>query len=262
MTTHVSGLMARQMPRRNQSAFGAVLISLLVVGMGCSGGEPETGPSQQSPTPTSNELSDLVAVSASALVAQESFHFELTDEGKATLVSPELVLVWARGDVRVPGAVRGFLGIGAVGAPAAPLETEIRVIEGHAYVTNPLSGTWNKADATALPVKLDRFEEKIRSLMTNVGSLEYVGARRTEAGDGKSVRGTIEASAFRVLFEGALEDETSLVSVEVVIADADHLPYWIEIVGPLLHSDDHTASRVLTLSRFGEPSEFGVPTGF
>ena len=253
---------------RYRDAFAAAVTSMitigliLVIGAACSGAG-SSGESDDPPvaTPTTEDLAALVDTAASALVMQEGFHFELEDLGRQTFVSPELVLVWARGDVRVPGAVRGFLGLGAVGAPAAPLETEIRVIDGQAYATNPLSGTWIRANAAELPVKLDSLEEKIRALITGVQSLEYQGKVRIEARDGTAIRGVIAASAFGILFEGAIEDEAASVEVEVVILDSDGLPYRIEIVGPMLHSDDETARRMLTLSEFGRVDEFGVPEG-
>jgi hypothetical protein len=152
--------------------------------------------------------------------------------------------------------------LGAVGAPAAPLETEIRVIDGQGYATNPLSGSWTRADASELPVKLDGLAETIRTLMTSVGSLEFAGSRRTDVGAGRAVRGTIAASEFRVLFDGALTDPSAMIVTEVVIADADGLPHRIELSGRLLHSDEEGARRLLTLSRFGDAAEFGVPAGF
>lgn len=265
---NVSSTAGRFRPRgssrtRNLGAsFAALLVSVVALGMACSGGSGGTDEAIPSATPTGQELREMVDSGASAFARQESFHFELEDVEGQTEVSPGLVLVWARGDVRVAGAVRGFLGLGAVGAPAAPLETEIRVIEGQGYATSPLSGSWTRADASELPVKLDGLVETIRALMTSVGSLEFAGSRRTDVGAGRAVRGTIAASEFRVLFDGAITEPSATVVAEIVIADADGLPYLIEVSGRLLHSDEEGARRLLTLSRFGDAVEFGVPAGF
>ncbi len=243
-------------------AFAALLVSAVGPGVACLGGFEGTEEAIPSATPTGQQLRELVDSGASGFARQESFHFELEDLEGQTEVSAGLVLVWARGDVRMTGSVRGFLGLGAVGAPAAPLETEIRVIDGQGYATNPLSGTWTRADASELPVKLDGLAETIRTLMTSVGSLEFTGPRRTDVGTGRAIRGTIAASEFRVLFDGALTDASAMVVAEVVLADSDGLPHLIELSGRLLHSDEEGARRLLTLSRFGDAAEFGVPAGF
>ena len=246
--------------RLSRSLATALAVCLAAAyGGACEAGEQE---SAARAAPTAAELPAMVETSAAALVEQESFHFEFEDLEGATLVSPELALAWARGDVQPPVAVRGYLGLSAVGAPGAPLQTEIRVIDGQAFATNPLSGTWTRAEASQLPLRLDGLPETIRTLMTGVGSLEYVGTRRTEAGESDVVRGTIQASAFRVLFAGALEDPEAIVVVETAIAQSDGLPRTIVIDGPLLHTDGNEARRLLTLSEYGEADEFGVPEGF
>jgi len=248
---------------RNLGAlFAALLVSVAALGIACSGGSGGADEVIPSATPTGQELREMVDSGASAFARQESFHFELEDLEGQTETSPGLVLVWARGDVRVAGAVRGFLGLGAVGAPAAPLETEIRVIEGQGYATNPLSGSWSRTDASELPMKLDGLTETIRTLITSVGSLEFAGSRLTDVGAGRAVRGTIAASEFRVLFDGAITEPSATIVAEVVIADTDGLPHLIEVSGRLLHSDEEGARRLLTLSHFGDAVDFGVPAGF
>ncbi|MDP7618780.1 MAG: LppX_LprAFG lipoprotein [Dehalococcoidia bacterium] len=248
--------------RNPGTSFAALLVSVVALATACSGGSGGTDEAIPNATPTGQELREMVDSGASAFARQESFHFELEDLEGQTEASPGLVLVWARGDVRVTEAVRGFLGLGAVGAPAAPLETEIRVIEGQGYATNPLSGSWTRSDASELPVKLDGLTDTIRTLMTSVGSLEFAGSRLTDVGAGRAVRGTIAASEFRVLFDGALTEPSATVVAEVVIANADGLPHLIEVSGRMLHSDEEGARRLLTLSRFGDAVEFGVPAGF
>ena len=225
----------------------------------CGAGERE---SETTPTPTPAELQAMVQESADALVEQQSFHFELEDLEGSTQISPGVALVWARGDVHRPASVRGYLGLSAVGAPTASLETEIRVIDGRAFATNPLSGTWTRAEASELPVRLDGLAQTIRALMTGTGSLEYAGTRRTEAGEGAVVRGTLQASAFKILFEGALDDPQAFVAIEAVIASADDLPRAILIEGPVLHTDSAEARRRLTLSQYNAAEDFGVPEGF
>ncbi len=263
---------ARRVVSRSPGARGTVgvrvsafLVRLLVVGLVAAIGgsciQRENEPTVRA-TPTGEELSALVEASAMALVEQENFHFELEDLEGSTLLSPELELVWARGDVQPPAAARGYLGLAAAGAPTAPLETEVRVIDGEAFATNPLSGTWSRAQATELPVNLDGLADTIRMLMTGVGSLEYGGTRPAGSGEGDVVRGTIPASAFRALFDGALKDPAAEVRVEVTIAQRDGLPREIVIDGRLLHTDAAEAQRVLRLTRYGDAEEFGVPPGF
>ncbi|MCY4639056.1 MAG: LppX_LprAFG lipoprotein [Chloroflexi bacterium] len=193
--------------RRTVATVAAALALLAAVAGSCGGdgGEP----------------AGLAAIDAQALLGRaadrmeqlESFRFDLTHENGATVIARGLLMERARGEVVGSDRLRA-----EVRARAGPLavDIEIRIVGEQGWMTNPLTGRWEREDLTLASI----FDPVggVTALMRAASDARVVARESIEGADYYRVEATVDSADLGLLIPGAEAGRTlpaqALVSVE------------------------------------------------
>ena len=233
------------------------LASLLVMAawaFGC-GGPDAASPSTvttPSPTPTSVPIDPEKLLSDSGRVMRdlETFHFFMTHERGGTLLMPGLLVEEVEGDVAKPdGLAVQFSGVLAGFAVKASVVT----MGDDRFMTNPLTGAWERLSAEVSPLGFFDPREGISSMMTRVSQVLL------QEGDGRVYRlgGVLPAEALAPLVGTTVKD--TLVDVELTVESGSLHLLEVRFSGRVTPTEPDGTIRRIKLSRFGEPVTIEPP---
>jgi selenide,water dikinase len=231
---------------RARAARALVVAAILLVALAACGRDGE-------------EALDLESVDAAALLRAaaertdeaRSFHFLLEHEGGTTQIVRGLSMERAEGDV--VGADRLRVEVKASAGPLN-LKVEIVVIGDEAWITNPLTGRWEREDISIQEV----FDPAngVTAIMRAAGGAHLTGSESVAGIRTYVVEATVDSGDV-TLFGEPRPGVTLLARVWIGVDDP--LVRRIEIIGGLASGETADLVRRLTLSRFDAEIEIEPP---
>jgi lipoprotein LprG len=182
-----------------------------------------------------------------------SFHFRMVHEIGSTEMLPGLKVDDVFGDVQTPDRLfaefRGLFG-------SFTIKAQIIAIGNDNYMTNPLSGTWEKVDTQVTPIGFFNPRQGIASMMGQITEAEFLDPITTGSNT-LVIGGVLQAQALRPLLGNTLT--TELVKVELHIERTSLRLLKAVFDGAVTPTDQADTLRVVTLTRFNEPVTIEPP---
>ncbi len=189
--------------------WAAVSLVLAVLVAGCSRESSESGPPQ---------AEEVLAAAAQAMGAVESVRFTLEREGAPVFIDDQglLAFVAAEGRFVAPGTADALVTVTAAG-----LTTQIGavVVEGQTWLTNPLTGRWERAPAGYVFDPATLFDPAVgwRPLLAaGLSEVDLVDDRAGEEGTLYHLRAT------------AAGDRVAVMTAGLAGGDPVRLDLWID----------------------------------
>ncbi len=229
------------MPRR--PLLWAAGLALLLASTACGSANVE-------PVPSAGEILERATEAARGL---ESVHFVLEVQGTTAPLPNGLQIARAEGDVRRPGNMRMQVSLSRGGVF---LETELRVVDGRAYLLNPFALRFEElGEPTTVPL-LDP-ELGLAAAVASIAQPELATTARKASVTAYRIRGTVPARVVANLIGGAPVAGPVAVEAEIVA------PEWrlaeLVVTGAVVLGDGADAVRTVRLSAWGAPVEVTAP---
>ena len=231
----------------------AVLTIWLVASVlvGCDLGSRLQPTATPNPTPTPIDLQSLLRRSGEATGGLHTFHFKLEhNPGGSTPLAESLVITEAEGRVVSPDRISvdfaGTLGTFAV-------RSSLITLADKSYMTNPLTGAWEKVARDVSPVGFFDPRQGIGAMMSGLQSPVLV----SRSDNAFRIDGILDVDALRPLLGAAVHGTTVRVKLTI---DADTL--FLEravIEGRVTEIEPDGVVRTISLSRFNQPVSIDPP---
>jgi len=229
----------------------AVLLAALTLAAACGGGGEKAAPTPAN-LPQADEVLPKVVERVAAL---KSFHFRLEHENGLSPMPMNLKLKTAEGDIQVPDRMQAKLEAEAAGAL---MRVEVIGIGEQGWMTNPFSHQWQALpEGTTISSIFDPaagVQAVARSLQgTRVTGVEKVGGENTYVLEGQVESGVLEAAA-------PIAEPGLTVNVTVWVDTDDYTIRQVRLEGPFAPGEPDDIVRILSLSKFDEPTSIEPPT--
>ncbi len=197
------------------------------------------------PAPRELTPKELLDRAADELDKANSAHFSLEQQNGSIQLATGVQIVNAEGDVLRPDKLRMKFGLRLAGFSA---EAQLIAVGEDLYLTNPLSGQWQKAPAqTGAPRVLDK-DRGMSSLLRQVTDPSRVGNETVDGAQSVHVRGRVPAAAFASLTGSTVT--ASDVPGDLWLGVSDFLPRQVRLEGPIGAGDTAQTVRVLKFSNY------------
>src|SRR5436190_21069219 len=161
-----------------------MLVVLLVVGAACA------------PAPRELTPREVLDRAADELDKANTAHFTLEQQNGSVQLAAGVQVVNAEGDVVRPDKLQMKFTLRLAGFSA---EAQLIAVGDDLFLTNPLSGQWQKAPAsTGAPRVLDK-DRGISSLLRQVTNPQSVGTETIDGVQTQHIKGSVPAAAFGAL---------------------------------------------------------------
>ena len=227
----------------------AALLSALLAVAACGDNLPLEGPTP-TPTPTPEQRLDAAAERMAALT---SLAFRLSHEEGATQLFEGVVATVVSGEVAIPGGANVEVEAEALGFFVS---INIVVVDDQAYMTDPLSGTWQSLPAADLPFDFRDLGATLADITRSVEAPALGAALEIDGISTVGVTGTVTGADLAALIPGA--DVDAQLNVELYV-DADGLVRRVRLSDSLIEGDVDNVVRVLDFSAFDAPVSVSVP---
>lgn len=226
------------------------LLALALVALlaGCGSAKKTATHSSQ---PTAASIAQQTAKKTAAL---KSFHFVY--QVKSPPSGGGLVLHSADGDVALPGKLKANVSGTYM---HIPLSSQVVFAGGKAYLKNPLSGSWQSFSTSASPTGYFDPSKGVFAVIKRSDALQLSGTTTVDGTTCWRLTGKLPAqdvAGFLITKPGSQR-----VPVELDVGTQDSLLRRIRIEGPVNPSEPKDVERVITLSRFDEPTSITAPAG-
>ncbi len=223
------------------AALSTVVFGSMVLLAACGGGDG---------VDTSDvDAAALLERAATRMEQADTFHFELEFAGGGVEITRGLRMESAEGDIA--GAARTRMELRA-SLGSLNFEIGIVTIDGEGWITNPLTGRWEREDISLGGV-FD-LSTGVTALMRSATEPHVAGSERIGGRDVYRVEAALDSDGVTLL--PGLRGGESLRATAWIGVD-DPLVDRIELGGALFSADD---GRVrLELTRYGEPVEIVAP---
>jgi predicted small lipoprotein YifL len=201
---------------------------------GCGGGAKGPPPAQ------------IVAAATKATSAERSFHF-VFDEQHGPPSNKGLHLIFAEGDVVVPGKVKAAVSGTFVGVP---LRSELIVVGGRYYLRNPFTQTWQTVDVATNPVAFFDPAKGVLAVIAGATQVKNAGSEKVDGQDAFHVKGKVPVAAISPLLGNP--PSPRLVNVDLWIDKESSRLLRVRVSGPVETGDPSNAVRTVDLSRYGK----------
>ena len=182
-----------------------------------------------------------------------TFHFKLHHDSGSTEMLQQLVIDKAEGDVVRPDRLSTtFVG---VFAERFSVKISLVSIGEDNYMTNPLTGQWEKADLGVSPLGFFSPKRGIDAILSKVQQIAIMEQKAKQ--NVYYLSGTLEVQALRSLLGTTLDD--GKIVVEFIINADTLLLQEVRIKGRVIPSDAEGVIRVVTLSAFNDPISISIP---
>jgi hypothetical protein len=220
----------------------AVLLALILVGA-CA------------PAPRELTPKEVLDRSADALDKANTAHFALEQQNGSVQLAAGVQVVNAEGDVQRPDRVSMKFTLRLAGFSA---EAQLIAVGEDLYITNPLSGQWQKApSSTGAPRVLDK-EAGFSMLLRQVTDPQKVGNEALDGVQTQHLKGRVPASSFTSMLGSQPTGDT--VAGDVWVGSDDFLPRQVRLEGPIGAGDTASTVRVLTFSKFNDAVSIERPS--
>ncbi len=203
--------------------------------------------------PEGVDATALLAEAAERMERVTAFHFDLDHDGGTAQFIPGVQMQSAEGDVVVPDRMQMTIRARASGVN---LEISMVIVPEGSYMTNPLTGRWQRESITMDEV----FDPAsgVTSVMRAVQDAEVTRTERVGGVDTYVVDATVLAADLEFFASAPVEGAQPL-PVRAWIGVDDPLVYRIEIEGPLNRGEADDLLRRLNLSNFDDDIEILPP---
>lgn len=224
-----------------------VLLSLFAVVSACGGSTPPS-------TPAALTGAQIVARAAAAMAGVTSLHFVLDHQSGGTPIVGGVTMTRAEGDIARPDRLKARLS-GTISGVVLRLDAV--VIGSTAYVTNPLSGQWQRYDSAVSPLAFFDPAEGVSAILRGLQRVEALGESVHDGAAVYRVRGSIDSSELKSLAGSVVTGEA--VEAEALIAKDGFRLLRVTLKGRLTAAEAAGLVRTLTLSDFDQPVTIEPP---
>lgn len=194
----------------------------------------------------------LLRSAADRMEQAESFRFDLTHENGATEITRGLLMESARGEVIGSERLRA-----EVRARAGPLavDVEIRILGGEGWLTNPLTGRWEREDITLESI----FDPVggVTALMRSASDARVTGRETVDGVDVYRIEAGVESADLALLVPGAEAGRT--LAAEALVGADDPVVRLVLIRGAASAVEDEEIVRRLEISQIGADFTIEAP---
>lgn len=199
--------------------------------------------------PAPRELTPREILDRAAEAAEQvnTVHFNLEIEGGSLSLGPGLQVTRAEGDVVRPDRVRlkASFRLGTMSA-----ESQLVAIGQELYLTNPLTGRWERMPGGVVALRVLDSERGVPNLLRRLSEAQKVATETLDGVATHHLRGTLPASAIADMVGGQARDEQ--VAGEVWVGVDDFLLRQARIQGAIAAAEKAGVVRLLKFSRFNE----------
>lgn len=218
-----------------RALLGSALLVAVALGLaGCGGGAKEPPPAQ------------IVAAATKATSAEKSFHF-VFDEQHGPASKKGLHLIFAEGDVVLPGKVKADVSGTLLGVP---LRSALIVVGGRYYLRNPFTQAWQTVDVATNPVAFFDPAKGVLAVIAGATQVRSAGSEKVGGLDAYHVKGKVPVSAISPILGNP--PGSRLVDVDLWIDKQSSRLLRVRVSGPVESGDPSSAVRTVDLSRYGE----------
>ena len=225
----------------------AVLVLALLAAVSCGDNLPVDGPT---PTPTPEQR---LEAAADRMATLTSLAFRLTHEEGSTQLFEGVVATVVSGEVAIPGGANVEVEAEALGFFVS---INIVVSGDQAYMTDPLSGTWQSLPASDLPFDFRDLGATLAGIVRSTDTPALGAGQEIDGVSTETITGRVAGSDLTTLIPGANVD--ALLDVELWV-DGDGLVRRVRLSDSLVDGDVDNVVRVLDFSAFDAPVSVTVP---
>jgi hypothetical protein len=201
-------------------------------------------------TPTAQQL---IKNAQAAIQQVKSYHFNLVAKNLGT--GGKLPIQSADGDVLVPDRLKASAKVLVFGSTLA---VNIITIDDDQYITDPISGKWEKTTGLLDPRTLSDSKTGVAAIL---GHIENPSTPVDSNVDGRpcwSIDGRLDAKYLAAITGGGAP-AGSKVAVTICIGKSDNLLYQIIMTGVAAQGDTDKTVRTFKLSKFNESLTIEAP---
>jgi hypothetical protein len=208
-------------------------------------------------TPAPRELTpkEVLDRAAEAVDGLNAAHFVLEQQNGSVQLAPGVQVGNAEGDVQRPDRLhmKFTLRLGGISA-----ESALIAVGEELFISNPLSGQWQKAPATTgAPRVLDK-ERGISNLLRTVVEPRKIGNETLDGAQTQHMQGRVPSTAFAEMT--GVQPQGQSVASDVWLGATDFLPRQVRLEGILATGDTAMTVRVLKFSKFNDPVSIERPS--
>ena len=227
----------------------ATLVLALLSLASCGDNLPLEGPT---PTPTPTPAQRLEAAAA-RMATLTSLAFRLSHEEGTTQVFESVEATAVSGEVAIPGGANVEVEAEALGFFVS---INIVVSGDQAYMTDPISRSWQTLPASDLPFDFRDLGATLAGIVRSVDSPAFGAGLEIDGVSTQGITGTVSGSDLTTLIPGAAVD--AMLDIELWM-DGDGLVRRVRLSDPIVEGDVANVVRVLDFSAFDEPVSVTVP---
>jgi len=208
-------------------------------------------------TPAPRELTpkEVLDRSADALDKATTAHFVLEQQNGSMALASGVQIANAEGDVQRPDRMSMKFTLRLAGFSA---EAQLIAVGEDLFITNPLSGQWQKAPSrTGAPRVLDQ-ERGMSSLLRKVTDAQRVGNESLDSAQTQHLKGRVAATSFADMTGG--QPSGDAVAGDLWVGSDDFLPRQVRLEGVLGPGDTAQTVRTLKFSKFNAPVTIERPS--
>jgi lipoprotein LprG len=229
----------------------AVLLSSLVLAVGCGGGGDGDGATTPETLPPADEVLPKVVQRVEEV---ESFHFRLEHENGLSPIPLNLKLRTAEGDIQVPDRMKAELEADAGGAL---LRVEVIGIGEEGWITNPFNRQWQALPkGTTISAIFDP-AAGITAIANSLENVSVAGVEKVEGEDTYLLQGQVDSAALEAA--APIAEPGLTVTVKLWVQTEDYSILQVRLEGPFAPDEPANIVRILHLSKFDEPVSIEPP---
>jgi len=213
----------------------SALLAVVVVGLAACGGGAKGPPAPQ-----------IVAAATKATAAEKTFHF-VFDEQHGPVSKTGVHLIFAEGDIAVPGRIKADVQGTLLGLP---LRSQLIVAGGRTYLRNPFTQAWQTVSVGTNPVAFFDPAKGVLAVIGGATQVKSAGSEKIGGEDAYHVRGKVPVSAISPILGNP--PSPRLVNVELWIGKQSSRLLRLRVSGPVEKGDSAGAVRTIDLSRYGQ----------
>lgn len=221
-----------------------LLLGALVLGLSCDGDGGEDVPTE------GVDAATVLEQAAARTEALESFRFDLEFDGGGANIVGGVEMESAEGEF---GGTENFSAKLRASVGPIDAELEIRMVDGVSWLTNPLTGRWEREDLSV--ASLFDLSTGVTALMRSVEAPAVTGAGTIDGASSYRIEADLRSEDL-TLIPGARSGETLRATAWVGVDDS--LVRLLEVRGALFVAGEEGAVT-LRLSRFDEPVTIESP---
>ena len=212
------------------------------------------GCTKQAQTPTSLTASQIIDKSSEQMQTLNSFHFALDQAGGGTPIAMGIEMKKAYGDVVRPDKLKMTIS-GTVAGMS--LEVQIISVSGVMYMTNPLSGKWEKPPEAFEILSVLNPNAFIAAAMQGVTGLVKLDDEESGGVTCYHLSGSINSDDLSAITGSSVKG--AAINIEVWIGKDDFLLRSIKLAGKITETEVPGIIRTLNLSDFNEAVSIELP---